>query len=79
MDKWKWEIVWREIGWVNPNTIREGWAIIDLYHDEEYKTIAWIEDNCLAINDKMDYYPYGCYDIPLNLIEELKKKGIKNE
>ena len=34
-----------------------------------------IENNNLAINDKMDYYPCGCYDIPLNLMDELRLSG----
>ena len=75
MSNWEWKIVWREIGWVNPNTIREGWAIVDLYHDEGSRVYAWIEDSCLAINDQIDYYPHGCYDIPLDLIDELKLRG----
>lgn len=64
-----WKIVWREIGWVYPeSTIREGWAIEEKYH----KICIWIEGNCLAVHDPTDYYPTGCYDIPLNLIEQLK-------
>ena len=41
MDKCQWEIVWTKIGWVNPNTKREGWAIVDTSHDEDCRTIVW--------------------------------------
>lgn len=66
----KWKIVWREIGWRNFNTIRQGWAA----ECDEGIIYCWIENEELAIHDKIGYYPTGCYDIPLNLIEELKNK-----
>ncbi len=74
-----WELVETEIGWVrNLNqlcTIRNGWAI----KESDHGITVWIEGKYLAVHDPTDYYPTGCYDIPLELIELLKNKENTNE
>lgn len=84
-----WKIVWREIGWkvsdsldnnfntiIGKNTIREGWAIEnDRNEYNNNPTYVWIEDDNLVVNDPELYYPSGCYNIPIILIEQLKTKG----
>jgi len=77
-----WQLIEREIGWSNTEngpTIRKGWAIESINAGNDcYHVYAWIENNCLAIHDPIGYYPSGCYDIPLDMIELLKEKN-KNE
>ena len=70
----EWKLIWREIGWVNINnvsTIRNGWALECINDSENTNTYVWIEDNYLAVCDPMDYYPSGCYNIPLDLLDKL--------
>lgn len=73
-----WEIIWTEVGWVNGlkgNTIREGWAL----KQKNYEVTVWIEYEYLAIHDPESYYPSGCYNIPLDLLDKLHNYHMEKE
>jgi hypothetical protein len=74
----EWRVVWREIGWPYPegkdkiSTVREGWALEYGEEIEDSNNLyVWIEDEYLAISDPVEYYPIGCYNIPLDLLDKL--------
>lgn len=67
-----WELKRGKVGWLNPPP---GCKLPTERYYGLYKGAAdvfvWIENGSVQLLDDMDYYPVGCYSVPLGLVLRL--------
>lgn len=71
-----WEFHKGVVGWANPPPGCEAPSQrkFALYRGDAADVKVWIENGAVQLLDEMDYYPGGCYSVPLEVIRRLMEE-----